>query len=145
MNAYVAGWIWAILWVIVIVALFSGCSSTLSPHHAKEIGAKVTESARIASLPVASISFTSDGTFGGTYAEDVAAEADCSSWNITFNYQFAASRPRFVIDKVVPHEYAHLAACWTRGRGSKHRPPVDHHDEIWRQWVIRLNGDPDYV
>ncbi len=145
-TAYTCGFVSFVVF-LVLAATLAGCTKTLSTRHASAIGSKVAEVSRLASLPVASISFTHDGTFGGSYAEDKAAEADCSSWNITFNYQFAAKRPQFVIDKVVPHEYAHLASCWTRGRGSMHRPSigVDPHDEVWRQWVIRLGGDPDYV
>jgi len=145
--AHAASIVWGILWLIVIAVIFSGCTKTLSTRHASAIGSKVAEVAILASLPVANIRFTEDGTFGGTYAEDKAAEADCSTWGITFNYMFAVKRPQFVIDKVVPHEFAHLASCWTRGRGAKGQLSigVDPHDEIWRNWVIRLGGDPNYV
>ena len=59
------------------------------------------------------------------------------------NYYVAASRPDFVIEKLIPHEYAHLVSCFYRGGTSG--KDGDSHDAYWQRWVVRLDGDPTYI
>lgn len=144
---WVSGLLWGIVFTLLILWL-AGCKSTsMSEQDAKAIGYRVAEVARIGGLPLANIAYTTDGTFGGTYSEPKAAETQCETYTITLNYQFAASHTNWVMENVIPHEYAHLASCYHRGGMGD--PALmengDPHDAFWAEWVIKLGGNPEYI
>jgi len=127
-------------WLIVgLLFLLAGCQRTLAPTDELMISNSVDLVSVLAKLPPGSpdIRYNTDPNW------PIAAEANCADWSITFNYRVAATRPMFVIEKVVPHEIAHLVSCYYRG--STDARTGDSHDEYWRQWVIRLGGDPNYI
>jgi hypothetical protein len=127
---------------VLVILMLGGCTSM-----PEQVGHRSAQLAAIGGMPLANIRFTEDGTFGGTYPVAVAAEADCSAYSITFNHKLANSNTGFILNQSLPHEYAHLASCLYRGGMGD--PALgedgDPHDAYWRQWVIKLGGDPDYV
>lgn len=126
--------------IVLILVLLAGCNTTLSEYDAERIDLQLHNVAQISQLPrpVASLYYSD-----AVYFNDKSAEADCSTWNITINRGVAASRPDFVIYKVLPHEYAHLMSCFYRGNMDGGDGEV--HDRFWKQAVRQLGGDPDFI
>ena len=126
--------------LMLVIMLVAGCQSTLAPGDAERIRQKANTMYLLSQLPMPppEITFTKDRRFPH------AAETDCRTGNITVSYYFAADRPDFVIDKVMPHEFAHIASCYYRGN-TNGGVVGGEHDDFWKQWVVRLGGDPEYI
>ena len=124
---------------VILLLCLAGCKQPLSPADALMIEHRMALMDRVAAIPREPPRLLYDSRDEFKFA----AEANCLEWSITLNYWFAASRPDFVIAKVIPHEYSHLASCFYRGRMDDGTGEV--HDAFWRQWVKDLGGDPDYV
>ena len=120
--------------------LLAGCNTTLSDYDRDHIDRQLHNIAQISQLPapIASLTYSD-----ARYFNNKSAEADCGTWNITINYSVAASRPDFIISKVLPHEYAHLMSCFYRGNMDGGDGEV--HDRFWKQAVRQLGGDPDFI
>ena len=69
-----------------------------------------------------------------------AGQADCIEWEIILNYYFVADNLAFSVAKLVPHEYAHMMSCYSRGHLG-----ADPHDNWWKEAVVQLGGDPEYI
>lgn len=132
------GLIIAILFTILTVLV--GCQVTLAPADEERISNRFYTMYLLAQIPMPQpeVVYTRKRNFR------FAGLTDCKAWTITISYYVAAERPDFVIDLVIPHEYSHLASCFYRGN-TDGGVPGNEHDEFWRQWVIRLGGNPDYV
>lgn len=124
---------------LIMVLVLIGCDATLSAEDRTRINQRFIFMHDLSQLPMPrpEIIYTSDPGFV------MAGETRCREWTITINYGVAASRPDFVIEKLIPHEYAHLVSCYYRGSTSG--ADGNAHDDYWRGWVIRLDGDPGYI
>ncbi len=124
---------------IMMLVLLTGCNATLSPEDEARINRRFAFMHQLAQLPrpPPEIIYTRDPGF------EISGLTTCSNWTITINYYVAASRPDFVIEKLIPHEYAHLVSCFYRGGTSG--KDGNAHDDYWKQWVVRLDGDPTYI
>lgn len=128
---------WLIL--LMVLVLLAGCNAVLSPNDEARINRRFAFMYQLAQLPrpPPEIIYTRDPNF------QIGGLTTCNNWTITINYGVAASRPDFVIEKLIPHEYAHLVSCFYRsGTSGK---DGNAHDDYWRDWVIRFGGDPDYI
>ena len=68
-----------------------------------------------------------------------AGNANCDNWTMTIDRQLTNERVIFVLDYLLPHEYAHFVYCFNHGWIG-----ADPHDEIWAEYVTQLGGDPSY-
>jgi hypothetical protein len=66
------------------------------------------------------------------------ANADCLAWEITFDTAVMRDQFELVLDELVPHEYAHLVACYLRHDISG--PDGDAHDLFWQAITLSLGG-----
>lgn len=71
---------------------------------------------------------------------DRAGETNCKTWTISLNATLVQRRTDFMLDLLLPHEYAHLESCFHRGNVGD-----PSHDEYWSNWVIHFGGDPTYI
>ncbi len=130
--------------LLLAFAMLAGCQTgVLSPADAYRIEQRLATLDTLAQIPrpIPQLIWSTE-----LMAVNEAARTHCDTWSITLSYQFAAAGPaqvNWVIDKILPHEYGHLASCYYRG--GTDTGDGNSHDEWWRQWVIRLGGDPDYV
>ena len=126
--------------VFLAAVILSGCQHKLSGDDAYRMNQRLVTVANLSQLPmpVATLVFSTDQR--SFEDQRRAAEANCRAWSITVSYGFAAEYPQWVIDQLIPHEYAHLMSCFYRG-GMGESP----HDEFWQQAVRRLGGNPEYI
>lgn len=125
--------------LILLAALLASCNQTLHPSDQLMIDTRMEMVYAMSEIPRRQPELYYNRSRGWP----IAAESNCHAWSVTMNYRLAANRPQFVINKVVPHEVAHIASCYHRGStdGGTGNP----HDDWWKQWVIRLGGDPEYI
>ena len=125
--------------LMILLMMIVGCQATLSAADEIRINSQFEVVYELASIPrrLPELRYNTNPNW------PIAAESNCISWSITFNYGFAASQPDFVIKYVIPHEMAHMISC--HYRGSTENDSGDSHDDFWRRAVIRLGGDPNYI
>ena len=123
-----------------VILCLAGCQSKLAPADHERITNRFYTMYLLAQIPMPppEVLYIRDPNF------KIAGETNCEAWSITINYYVAAENPDFVVEKLVPHEYAHLASCFYRGN-TDGGVPGNEHDAFWRQWVVRLDGDPEYI
>lgn len=124
---------------LAAAAILIGCQATLSPVDEIRIMDKFERVYVATGIPrtIPRLLYNVDSSW------PIAAEASCPGWSITLHYGYAASNPDFVIDKIIPHEFGHIVSCYHRGNIDDDNG--DAHDEYWRQAVIQLGGDPEYI
>ena len=127
-----------LLWMILLTLLLTGCQLNISPEYRAQYQQRFDTMAVLAQLPMPPPTIVYKGLGPKT-----AGLTDCNTRTISIDYHVAATQPDFVIDKVIPHEFAHIVSCYYRGKTTdKYGNP---HDDFWRQWVVRLDGDPEYI
>lgn len=74
-----------------------------------------------------------------TTIEDFDAKTTCSSWTIWLDVRLVNEDLAFVLDWLLPHEYAHLVQCWQGGG----RIYEELHGYNWTRISLSLGG-PGY-
>lgn len=126
------------LMLIGFVIVLSGCAPAISAETHARYNHRFDTMYMLAQLPMPppTIVYKQLGP-------KTAGLTDCYTRTISIDYRVAATQPDFVINKVIPHEYAHLVSCYYRGGTSGIEGYA--HDNYWKQWVAKLDGDPEYI
>jgi len=136
---------------LLVLAVLTGCqSSTLSATDQALIERRFEVMAAMSggTIPPPTIRWSYDPKFNRS------AWTECLDFSVTLNARINQPEFRqalqayggaraFMANVIVPHEYAHLLSCYHRG--NIHGGDGNSHDEYWRQAVIKLNGDPEYI
>ena len=124
-----------ILWVVLIAGAVWWAPSEPSEQAYDAINRKVYELAALADqlygLPRERLP-----SIRVYQIEEYDATAQCSNWTISLDVRVVNADLPFVLNTLLPHEYAHLVECW-RGNGTMSIPV---HGPSWSKTSVALGG-----
>lgn len=125
--------------IILILLPLVGCQAELTDGQRMMIQTRHETMALLTqfTVPPPALVYTQDRSFR------LSGETDCKAQTITINYWVAATDPTFIAFVILPHEWAHWASCVRRG--STDAGSGNPHDNFWKEWVLRLGGDPEFI
>jgi hypothetical protein len=136
--AYISRGLWAIAWAIIFLAMVGCQRPYLSDAETRMIYQRFDYIQGRSPVDPPNIQWTRDRNFG------LSGETNCITHTITMSALVAEHDLHFFMYKVIPHEWAHHISCEQRGN-TDGGVPGGEHDEFWKEWVIRLGGDPEYI